>query len=70
MSEPRKRFGVETRNPDASGIMVMLREWRLWKWYVTEKRRDQALMNLRKSLCNAYDNVLAKAKPEYRAVDR
>lgn len=72
----RKRFGVEHLGPKMTfpkGVLVWEYEWRIHRWYATEKQRDTALAGLLKSICNIYKRhtkVAADSGPRYRKVDR
>jgi hypothetical protein len=81
----KKRFGVEWLGPrlhfNVNGKATTLTwSWVLWKWYATEKQRDNALVGLIKSVCNVYKNRPDGESPfpqppdhdgpRYRKVDR
>jgi len=60
-----KPFGIEVCNP--ASCFVQLRKWRLHKWYVDEKSRDEALQRLQNHRCNVYKQDTG---PVYRKIDR
>jgi len=72
----KKNFGVEYLGPKMTfpkGVLVWEYEWRIHRWYATEKQRDTALASLIKSECYIYrqhTKEAAKGGPRYRKVDR
>jgi hypothetical protein len=44
----QKRFGIQWK----PGSPLLKPTWRNWKWYATEKQRDQALEDLKRHIRN------------------
>jgi hypothetical protein len=47
-----------------------MKGWRPWKWYGTEKKRDQALADLERHLCNVWKDRPPEHRPQYRKAER
>lgn len=65
VSPRKKRFGIEWSPSPRKG---KTRRWQVWRWYASEKQRDQSLEDLERHTSNILKDTGHAGR--YRKVDR
>lgn len=69
----KKPFGIEFRNSPSARRLFNGEEWRVYRWYATEKARDSAWEEIKKR-CRSYSQslclIISHSIDDYRKCER